>query len=684
MSTHLGSKFDEELERKPLKHKVTLDQEIKKDLSKAADTIRGLSIDGVQRANSGHPGLPMGCAELGAYIYGMVLKHNPKSPNWANRDRFILSAGHGSMFLYSCIHLAGFDLPIEELKNFRQYESRTPGHPEFGETEGVETTTGPLGQGVGHAVGQALGIKLLGAKFNTDEHKIFDSKVFVLCGDGCLMEGVAAEACSLAGHLRLNNLVLVYDSNNITLDGPASESFTEDVALRYKSYGWEVLEVDGHDFDEIHSTLSQLREFQDRPCLVIATTIIGKGSPNKAGTHKVHGAPLGAEEVLATKKALGLPEEEFFVPQSVYSFFEERQRIGAQQEQEWKSTFDFWAKANPELYKEFEWMSQQRLPEDIEAQLHALEADGPQPGRKASHQALNFLGQLLPQIYGGSADLSCSDLTMMDALDVVRPGAFKGRNIKYGVREFGMCTVAVGLAQTAFITPFIGTFLTFSDYMRNGIRLAALMGTRMIYQFTHDSIFLGEDGPTHQPVEHYASLRAMPGLQVIRPSGVREVRMAWLAALKFDGPTAIILSRQKVQEFEGTQVPFDQGMGRGAYIVKHEKVQADFTLVSTGSELPLAMDVATELEKRGKDVRVVSMPCWEIFEKQDQAYKDSVFGGDIGQRVAIEAGVEHGWHKYVGYDGITVTVDSFGASAPIDRLCEHFGFNVDAILEMLL
>lgn len=663
----------------------TMDADKKKILDKIALTIRGLSIEGVQRANSGHPGLPLGCAEIGAYLYGYALRHNPKNSKWVNRDRFILSAGHGSMFLYSCLHLAGFDLSIEELKNFRQLHSKTPGHPEFVETDGVETTTGPLGQGLANAVGQALGLKLLGARFNTVDHKIIDSKVFTLAGDGCIMEGVTSEASSFAGHIKLDNLIVLYDANNITLDGPLSQSCSEDVAARYRAYGWEVFEVDGHSIEELHATISSLREKQTAPALVITKTVIGKGSPNKAGTHKVHGSPLGPEEVAATKAALGLPEEEFYVPGQVQSFFEQKVKADEAREKEWRKTFDAWAKENPDMYREFEWMSHRRLPEDLEERLRKLEIKSPMAGRKASNACIGTLASCLPQLYGGSADLSCSDMTMIGQFDLVAPGNFNGRNIKYGVREFGMACMGAGLAHTGMITPFVGTFLTFSDYMRNAIRLAALMKIQVIYQFTHDSIFLGEDGPTHQPVEHFAALRAMPNLQVIRPADNWEVKGAWLAALNYEGPTALILTRQSLPDLPGTDCAWKDGVGRGAYILKKEKGdKPDFCFMATGSEVALALEVAGELEKVGKEVRVISMPCWELFERQPEAYQEEVMGGDLGKRVAIEAGVELGWHKWIGRDGIAITQDSFGASAPMGALQTHFGFTTESILERIL
>ncbi|MCB1134892.1 MAG: transketolase [Chlamydiia bacterium] len=663
-----------------------MDEDTQTALSKIANTIRHLSIDGVQKANSGHPGLPMGCAELGAYLYGIRLRHNPRNSRWVNRDRFILSAGHGSMFLYSCLHLAGFDLPLEELKRFRQLHSKTPGHPEFGETDGVETTTGPLGQGLATAVGQALGLKLLAERFNTDEHKILDSTVYTLAGDGCIMEGITSEASSLAGHLQLNNLVVIYDANNISLDGPLSESCSEDVGARYRAYGWDVFEVDGHDFTSIHNAFTQLdKGGRERPALIIARTVIGQGSPNKAGTHKVHGSPLGPEEVAATKEALGLPAEDFYVPQSVKNFFEKHLEADAELERQWHEVFDAWAAKNPDLYREFEWMAHRRLPDDLEKRLDQLEIKSPMAGRSASSAVINLLAGVLPQIYGGSADLSCSDSTYLKNYPAVAPGVFTGRNIKYGVREFAMAAMASGLAQTGMITPFIGTFLTFSDYMRNAIRLAALMHTQVVYQFTHDSIFLGEDGPTHQPVEHYAALRAMPRLHVFRPADANEVKHAWLSALKYEGPTAIILTRQSLPELEGSRKPFATTTGRGGYVVQGRETGAvDYTLAATGSEVSLAIDVADALEKRGKTVRVISMPCWELFDQQSLQYRRQLFGPESGTCVAIEAGVDLGWHKYVGRDGITITQDDFGASAPASELAREFGFTVESILDRIL
>lgn len=661
-----------------------MDMELKKILGKIANTVRELSIEAVQKADSGHPGLPMGCAELGAYLYGVLLRHNPKNSKWLNRDRFVLSAGHGSMWLYSLLHLSGFALSMDDIKKFRQMHSKTPGHPEFHMTEGVEATTGPLGQGVANAVGQALGLKILGRKFNSTGYPIFNAKVYCLAGDGCLMEGVSSEASSFAGHLQLDNLVLIHDANKITLDGCLSDSSSEDIKMRYTAYGWDVFEIDGYDFDQMDEVFSKLQQSQRKPTLVIAHTIIGKGSPNKEGTHKVHGSPLGIEEVALTKKALGLPEEDFYVPQSVYAYFEARLAKDAALEQKWKDLFKDWKTAKPDLYKTFMQMVEKQVPDFIEEDLRKIEIKSPIATRSASQVVLGVLGDMLPQIYGGSADLSSSDMTMMKKFPCIAPGSFEGRNIKYGIREFAMAGIAAGLSQTDMIFPYVGTFLTFSDYMRNAIRLAALSQVQVVYQFTHDSIFLGEDGPTHQPVEHLAALRAMPHLHVIRPADNTEMKMAWLAAIRYRGPTALVLSRQALPELEHTKVSYEEGLGRGAYILREPKRKPDFTLFATGSEVSLALDVAAALEKTGKATRVVSMPCWQLFEGQPQEYKNSIVGGDIGQRVSIEAGVSFGWTKWIGIDGISIALDTFGASAPQSDLALEFGFTVDTILHRLL
>lgn len=662
----------------------TLTSELKDTLKKIADTIRGLSMDAIQKADSGHPGLPMGMAEIGAYLWGVGMRYNPKDPKWMNRDRFILSAGHGSMLLYSALHLSGYDLSLEDLKNFRQLHSKTPGHPESRDTEGVETTTGPLGQGFGNAVGTALGLKILENKFNTEKHTIFDAKVFAVMGDGCIMEGITSEAASLAGHLQVNNLIAIYDSNHICLDGPTSETFSENTKMRYQAYGWEVYEIDGYDINSLDTIVSDLRKSQEKPVLIIARTIIGKGSPNKEGTHKVHGSPLGAEETALTKEALEIPQEPFYVPQRVKDFFKEKIKKDVLLEKEWQNTFEEWAKENPKLLAAFETMHHQTLPANLESDLKGLPIKTPAAGRKASEDVIQYLAATLPYLYGGSADLSVSDLTLIKASPFISHGSFNGRNIKYGVREFAMAAMATGLAQTKMIIPFIGTFLTFSDYMRNAIRLCALMREHVIYQFTHDSIFLGEDGPTHQPIEHYMSLRAIPHLHVIRPADNNEVKMGWMAALSYKGPTALILSRQNLPEVPGTDVPYTEGLAKGAYIIKKEEAKPDYTLIATGSEVWLACDVAAALEKLGKQVRVISFPCWELFEAQDADYKESIFGGDLGKRVSIEAGISQGWHQYIGRDGIAISIEDFGASAPYKALQKAYGFTVEDILDRIL
>jgi transketolase len=660
-----------------------LDAEVKAQLTKIATTIRVLSMDAVQRANSGHPGLPLGCAEIGAYLYGHLLRHNPKNPAWINRDRLILSAGHGSMWLYSCLYLAGFGLTLEDIKNFRQLGSKTPGHPEVHHTPGVETTTGPLGQGFGNAVGTALGLKMLSKKFSSDDFRLFTSKVYVLAGDGCMMEGVSAEAASIAGHLGLDNLVVFFDSNDVSLDGPVGDACSEDTKMRFRAYGWETFEVDGHDFDQIDRAVRQAIHHQKKPTLIVLRTTIGKGAPTKAGLHTVHGSPLGEEEIRKAKEQLGVPNEEFYVPQSVLSFFHNKLTNDAHLEAEWTKLFENWSRRFPEKRTEFDLMINHAEPKDLEVAL-SQQTISPTSGRKASQEVMNFLGEKLPWLIAGSADLSTSDMTILKKYPIVSKEHMEGRNIKFGDREFGMATSATGLAETGMFMPAIGTFLTFSDYMRNGIRLAALMRIKVVYQFTHDSIFVGEDGPTHQPVEQIASLRAIPHLLVIRPSGTHEMKMAWLAALRHDGPTAFALSRQNIRDLPETVVPYSEGLGRGAYIIRSEKRPADFTLIGTGSELPLALDVADALELIGKSVRVVSMPAWALFDAQPAEYKQRLFGPGAGRKVSIEAASEFGWHKYIGSDGITIAVEDFGTSAPASVLEKEYGFTVETILDRIL
>lgn len=611
-------------------------------LQKIANTIRHLTMDAVERAGSGHPGMPMGCAELGAYLFGEFLRFDPAYPNWPHRDRLILSVGHGSLWLYSCLHLAGFPLTLDDLKNFRQIDSKTPSHPDLTKTEGVEATTGVDGQGVGYAVGQALGLKHLG----------IDSKIVVVAGDGDLMEGVAMESCSIAGHLCLNNLILIFDSNSTTLDGYVHESFSENLPLRFQSQGWNVLSIDGHNLDQIRGALTPLRTKQEKPTLIIARTRIGHGAPNAQGTPTAHGRPLGEEEVTLAKKALGLPDVSFHVDQEIYHFFKEKVSGGC----------------HPSEFS---------VPSHLESILQNILIPSPIAGRWASHAILQVLADHLPQLVGGSADLSSSDGTYLEKYELIQAGRFEGRNIKYGIREFGMACIAAGMALDKSIIPFVGTFLGFVDYMRSAIRMTSLMRLKVIYQLTHDSIFIGPDGPTHQPIEQIASLRAIPGLLVLRPADANEVKMSWLAALLHEGPTALILSRQPLTELPSRS--YTEGVGRGAYIVRQETTaEVDYLLIATGSEVHLALEVAVEL---GPSARVVSMPSWELFEQQPVTYKQAILQGKI--KISIEAGVDQGWHKYIGADGIAVALTWFGESAAASDLAKRFGYTKEAIVHKI-
>jgi transketolase len=595
-------------------------------------------MDAVELAGSGHPGMPMGCAELGAYLFGKFLRFDPTHPKWPYRDRLILSVGHGSLWLYSLLHLAGFPLSLDDLKNFRQLDSKTPSHPDLTKTEGVEATTGLDGQGIGYAVGQALGLK----------HLKIDSKVIVIAGDGDLMEGVAIESCSIAGHFCLNNLILIFDSNATTLDGYVHESFSENLPLRFQSQGWEVVSIDGHNLDQIQAALAPLRTHQEKPTLVIAKTQIGRGAQKSQGTPAAHGQPLGKEEVSLAKKELGLPNASFHVDQEIYHFFQEKISKGYP----------------PSIFL---------VPSDLEPILQNIPIQSPIAGRWASHKVLQILADYLPQLIGGSADLSSSDGTYLEKYGLIQAGQFEGRNIKYGVREFGMACIAAGMAQTGLITPFIGTFLGFVDYMRSAIRMTSLMRLKVIYQLTHDSIFIGPDGPTHQPIEQIASLRAIPGLLVLRPADANEVKMSWFAALLHEGPTAIILSRQPLPELAPRL--YEEGVGRGAYIVCQETTEkVNYLLIATGSEVHLALEVAKEL---GPSARVVSMPCWELFDKQPISYKQALLQGKT--KISIEAGVDQGWHKYIGADGIAISLTWFGESATASDLAKRFGYTKESI-----
>ncbi len=651
------------------------------DLAAVAATIRGLSMDAIEAANSGHPGLPLGCAEIGAYLYGVALNHDPKHPDWVARDRFVLSAGHGSMLLYSALHLSGFNLSLSAIQRFRQLHSPCAGHPEYGEAPGIEATTGPLGQGVGMAVGMSLGNHLIRDTFHLQNTGLLDPTVYVLAGDGCMMEGVTAESASLAGHLGLGNLVVIYDANAICLDGPTTECFTENVGQRFMAYGWHVLSINGHDFDAIDTAIQTAKTIRNQPVLIIAKTTIGKGSPTYQGTSEVHGKALGAKEVALTKAAHGIPESPlFFVPDSVRSYFKNRRAEQSAMYANWQSDFAIWRAAHPELAAQWDSYLGRQLPVSVAEAVAQAKLPDNAATRKSSQGVLDVLHDTLPNLISGSADLSCSDNTWMKKGGVVSRGQFAGRNIKYGVREFAMGTIANGLALQGMIRPFCGTFLTFSDYMRNAIRLAALMHLPVIYQFTHDSILLGEDGPTHQPVEHLASLRAMPNLTVIRPGDANEVKGAWLAALHNPGPTALILSRQNLKDLSATSIA---GTQKGAYVVVSESGNdIDYCILTTGSELALATEVATGLATTYR-VRVVSMPSWELFLQQPPAYQTQTIPPTAKQFVVIEAQSSFGWHRWTGRDPLLFTVDHFGKSAPAKDLSVQYGLTTDAILSAI-
>jgi transketolase len=659
-----------------------MDQDTRKILQKTADTIRVLAAEGVEKATCGHPGLPLGCAEIGAYLYTHQLRHHPRNPNWYGRDRFVLSAGHGSMFLYSLLHLTGYDLPIEQLKNFRQLHSMTPGHPEYGEAPGVETTTGPLGQGIAAATGMAIALKILGCRFG---ESLFDAKVFALAGDGCIMEGISSEASSLAGHLKLNNLVLIYDSNDICLDGPISECLSEDTGKRYESYGFKVIRIDGHDFDQIENAFETARNENERPVIIIAKTIIGKGAPTKQGTSACHGARLGQEEVDALKKILGWPTEAFHVPPEVTQYMQQLQDQFADHEKSWNDDLEMTLGKDPDLRNLWMQFRSQAPGQDFEDQIWDLEIQANKATRAQSQAIIAKVAELLPYFYTGSADLSCSDSSNIKWSGSITAEDWTQRNIKFGVREFAMAASCYGIALTQLIRPLCATFMTFSDYMRNAIRLSALMKQKVLFQFTHDSVFLGEDGPTHQPVEHYAALRAIPNLAFIRPCDGNELKAAWIEAIKFDGPVAFSLSRQGLpDQGELTRQKARKGVARGGYILYGNPDPTCKVLIcATGSEVSIAMGVAEKLEAAGQSVRVVSIPCWEFFDEQDNTYQDSVLGGNFSLRVAIEAGIEMGWHKYTGRDGLVISMHSYGASAPEPDIREEFGFTVEKIMDQI-
>ena len=649
-----------------------------------ANTLRMLAADGVQKAKSGHPGMPMGMADAAYVLWTRFLKHNPANPHWPDRDRFVLSAGHGSMLLYALLHLTGYDLPLEELMNFRQWGSRTPGHPEYGLTPGVEVTSGPLGQGFAVGVGMALAERWLAARFNRPGFPIVDHFTYAIVSDGDLMEGISHEAASLAGHLGLSKLIYLYDDNGISIDGPTSLTFTEDVLARFTAYGWHVQRVDGHDPAAVEAAIRAAQAETERPSLIACRTHIGFGSPHKQDTAGVHGAPLGEEELRLTKENLGWPQEPpFFIPEQVLPVFRAAREQGAAREQAWHELFARYQEAYPDLAAEFQRVMAGELPDGWEAALPTFTPDdGPLATRAASGIILNAIASAVPELLGGSADLHPSNKTYLKAYAAIQRGDFSGRNLHFGVREHCMGGVLNGLALHGGIIPYGGTFLVFSDYMRPSIRLAAMMGAHVIYVFTHDSIGVGEDGPTHQPVEQLASLRAVPELTVIRPADARETVEAWRVALKHrHGPVALALTRQSLPVLS-TTVDQREGVARGAYVLADVSAP-DVVLIGTGSEVHVALAARELLAERGVAARVVSMPSWELFDAQPQEYREAVLPPSL-PRVAVEAGVSLGWHKYVGSDGAIVAVDRFGASAPYKVVMQHYGITAEHVAERAL
>ncbi len=650
----------------------------------AVNTIRFLAVDAVQKANSGHPGMPMGAAPMAYVLWTRFLKHNPRNPDWPNRDRFILSAGHGSMLLYALLHLTGYDLPIEELKRFRQWGSKTPGHPEYRIAPGVETTTGPLGQGFGNGVGMAIAERHLAAHFNRPGYEIVDHYTYAIVSDGDLMEGISHEAASLAGHLGLGKLIYLYDDNDISIDGPTNLTFTEDVAMRFQAYGWHVLRVaDGNDMEAVEQAIVEARQVLDRPSLIIVRTHIGYGSPHKQDTAAAHGEPLGEEEVRLTKRNLGWPEDKtFYVPDEVYAHMRQAVERGAQWEQEWRDLFARYAEAYPELARQWDQFWSGELPEGWDAELPTFEAGTSVATRAASGKVLDAIAPRIPNLIGGSADLTPSNKTKFEGATDFQRDHYSGRYIHFGVREHAMGTVLNGIAYHGGLVPYGGTFLIFSDYMRPPVRLAAMSHLHVIYVFTHDSVWLGEDGPTHQPVEQLANLRAIPNLVVIRPADANETVEAWRVALALKNrPVALALSRQGVPTLDRSRYAPAEGVRRGAYVLADSRPGTpDLILIATGSEVPLAAAAYEQLAAEDIAVRLVSMPSWELFAEQPRSYRETVLPPDVKARLAVEAGATLGWERWVGDGGDVLGIDHFGASAPYKVLMEQFGFTVEAVV----
>jgi transketolase len=653
------------------------------------NTIRFLAVDGVQKANSGHPGMPMGAAPMAYVLWTKFLRHSPRNPGWPDRDRFVLSAGHGSMLIYSLLHLTGYELSIDEIKNFRQWQSKTPGHPEYGDTPGVEMTTGPLGQGFASGVGMAIAEEHLAARFNTAGHQIVNHYTYGIVSDGDLMEGISHEAASLAGHLKLGKLIYLYDDNHISIEGKTDLAFTEDRLKRFEAYGWHVQQVeDGNDLTAIENAITTARAEADKPSIIAVRTHIGFGSPNRQDTAKAHGEPLGDDERKLAKENLGWPLDPLFnIPAEASAHFSQSVNKGLEMEQQWTSSFKAYMNDQPELGEQFENQLKGELPSGWDKDIPVFPADPKgKATRVTSGQVLNSIAKNVAALIGGSADLSPSNKTMIDGENSLQNGTYGHRNIHFGVRELGMTAILNGMALHGGLIPYGGTFLVFADYMRPAMRLACLMKQHVIYVLTHDSIGLGEDGPTHQPIEHLASLRAMPNMTVIRPADANETAEAWKAAMKNNrGPTLLALTRQSVPTFDRSVVSPADNLHKGAYILKGTDNQTPAALIlASGSEVHLALDAAASLAEKGIAARVISMPCWELFEEQSAEYKNSVLPGEVSARVAIEAGATQGWHKYVGAGGKVIGLDHFGASAPISDLFNNFGITAEKVIEAVV
>lgn len=643
-------------------------------------------MDGVQKANSGHPGMPMGMADVAYVLWTKYLKHNPKNPNWVDRDRFVLSAGHGSMLIYSLLHLTGYDVSMEDIKDFRQTGSKTPGHPEYGMTPGVETTTGPLGQGFATGVGMAMAEHHLAGTFNTEDHNVVDHYTYAIVSDGDLMEGVSHEAASMAGHMKLGKIIYLYDSNMISIEGSTELVYTEDARKRFEAYGWHVSEIDGHNHEQIASAIEEAQSISDQPSLIICDTKIGFGSPNKEGKASSHGSPLGVDEIKITKEAYGMdPDKSFHIDDEVLAVFRGEVDKGAAAEAEWNSNFETYASSSPDQATEFnKWIQREIDSEALEAALPVFEVTEKGPATRASSgKTINAIKEVVPSLFGGSADLGPSTVTDIKDYPEYSSETPEGRTIHFGVREFGMGAAINGMAVHGGVIPFGATFFVFTDYLRPALRLAALMKVPSIYVMTHDSIGLGEDGPTHQPIEHLASIRAMPNVTVLRPGDANEVAYAWKAAIEnTTGPTVLVLTRQGMPTYERSEQNAASLVEKGAYIfADSEKEVPDAILIGTGSELHLAVNAKAELKNKGIDARVVSMPSWELFDLQDAGYKESVFPKSVTNRVSIEAGSTFGWAQYVGFEGSSIGVDSFGESGPAAELYEHFGITTAKMVE---